>query len=152
MELKVNSIVMEDKCYGKENRSSETAFSKSVDERQMQMQEGKVDTVKVLDASLIVMESSGTESEKHNTSSRSGNETYAENADIRPVNDKEPMVEVQLTAENNVIANGQQHAQQPEFNNEGRVDHDAEQCQVKSPLLDARLFKKKDMVEKSKMN
>ncbi|GKG55721.1 hypothetical protein Tco_0574615, partial [Tanacetum coccineum] len=56
--------------------------------------------------------SSGTESEKHDTSSRSTNDTYAKNADIIPVNDKEPMVEVQLTAENNIHVNGQQHAEQ----------------------------------------
>nr|GEX29872.1 retrovirus-related Pol polyprotein from transposon TNT 1-94 [Tanacetum cinerariifolium] len=31
-------------------------------------------------------------SEKHDTSSRSGNDTHAEDADIKPVNDKEPMV------------------------------------------------------------
>ncbi|GJY30597.1 hypothetical protein Tco_0414092 [Tanacetum coccineum] len=42
------------------NSSSETIFSKSMNERQMQMQEGNVDTVKALDASLVVTESCGT--------------------------------------------------------------------------------------------
>ncbi|GKE75489.1 hypothetical protein Tco_1537530, partial [Tanacetum coccineum] len=32
--LNVNSVIMEDKCYGGKNSSSETAFSKSVNERQ----------------------------------------------------------------------------------------------------------------------
>nr|GEY74577.1 hypothetical protein [Tanacetum cinerariifolium] len=31
--------------------------------------------------------------------------------------------------------NDQQHAEQPEFNNEGGVDQDAEQCHDKRPLL-----------------
>ncbi|GJW52251.1 hypothetical protein Tco_0093602 [Tanacetum coccineum] len=62
------------------------------------------------------------------------------------------MVEVHVTVEHNVLANGQQHAKQPKFNNKGRVDQDAEQCQVISPLLDAELFKKKDMVEKEVYN
>ncbi|GJX72386.1 hypothetical protein Tco_0309557 [Tanacetum coccineum] len=34
-----------------------------------------------------------TESEKHVISSRSGNDTHADDADIKPVNDKEPMAE-----------------------------------------------------------
>ncbi|GJT57336.1 hypothetical protein Tco_0992390 [Tanacetum coccineum] len=42
-----------------------------------------------------------------------------EHADIRPIYDEEPMVEVQTTAEINVFATGQQHTEQPEFNNEG---------------------------------
>ncbi|GKA00181.1 hypothetical protein Tco_0672731 [Tanacetum coccineum] len=45
---------------------------------------------------------------------RSGNDTHAEDADIKPVNDKEPMVEVQLTAQHNVLANEQQHSVQSE--------------------------------------
>ncbi|GJY37566.1 hypothetical protein Tco_0423930 [Tanacetum coccineum] len=56
--------------------------------------------------------------ERHYTSSRSGNDAYANNADIKHVYDEEPMAEVQLTAEYNVFAIGQQHAEQPEFNNE----------------------------------
>ncbi|GKB49714.1 hypothetical protein Tco_0900467 [Tanacetum coccineum] len=91
---------------------------------------------KALDVDSVVTESSGTESEKHDTSSRSRNDTHAENADIKPVNDKEPMAEVQMTTEYNVLDNEQQHAEQSEFKNKERVDQDAEQCQVKIPLLD----------------
>nr|GEY03027.1 hypothetical protein [Tanacetum cinerariifolium] len=80
--------------------------------------------------------SDGTEPEKHDTRSIFENDTHAKDADRKLLNDKEPMAEVYLTAEPNVLANGQQHAEQSEFNNERRVDHDAEQCQVKSPLLD----------------
>ncbi|GJY64974.1 hypothetical protein Tco_0466434 [Tanacetum coccineum] len=81
-------------------------------ESEMQMQEGKVDTIKLLDDSLFVMESSRTKSEKHDTSSRSRNDTYAEDADVRPKYDEEPLTEVQLTAKHNVLANEQQHTEQ----------------------------------------
>ncbi|GJS42977.1 hypothetical protein Tco_0568020 [Tanacetum coccineum] len=105
------------------------SVKKSIDERALhkreydsrvnekQMQKKKVDTSKALDASLV--DSRETESEKHNTSSRSGNDINADDADIRPIYDEEPMTEVQLTADHNVFAIGQQHTEQPEFNNEG---------------------------------
>ncbi|GJR94380.1 hypothetical protein Tco_0266554 [Tanacetum coccineum] len=41
--------------------------------------------------------------------------TFADDADIRPIYDKEPMAEVQLTAECNIFAIGQQHTEQPEI-------------------------------------
>nr|GEY72971.1 hypothetical protein [Tanacetum cinerariifolium] len=65
----------------------------------------------------------------------SWNDTNADDADIRPIYDEDPMDEVQLTAECNVFAIGQQHIEQPEFNNEGEVDQNAEQCHDKCPLL-----------------
>ncbi|GJZ18946.1 hypothetical protein Tco_0555536 [Tanacetum coccineum] len=105
-----------------------------VNKRQMQTTEEKVDTSKVLDASLVNTESSGTESRKQDTSSISGNDAHADDADMRPIYDEEPMAEVQLTAENNVFATGQQHSEQPEFNNEREVDQNAEQCHDKYHL------------------
>ncbi|GJR98532.1 hypothetical protein Tco_0270706 [Tanacetum coccineum] len=75
---------------------------------------------------------------KHDTSSRSGNDAHADDADIRPIYDEEPMAEVQTTAEINVFATGQQHTEQPEFNNEGKVDQNAEQCHD-TCLLPAKL-------------
>nr|GEY07206.1 hypothetical protein [Tanacetum cinerariifolium] len=54
---------------------------------------GNVDTSKALDASLVDIESSGKEFEKHDTSSKSGNDIDADDADIRPIYDKEPMDE-----------------------------------------------------------
>ncbi|GKD41355.1 hypothetical protein Tco_1261562, partial [Tanacetum coccineum] len=105
-----------------------------VNERQMQTTEEEIDTSKALDASLVNTESSRTESGKHDTSSSSGNDVDADDADIKPVYDEEPMVEVQLTAKCNVFATGQQHFGQPEFNKEGEVDHNAEQCHDKHPL------------------
>ncbi|GJW14766.1 hypothetical protein Tco_0018899 [Tanacetum coccineum] len=105
-----------------------------VNERHMQTKEGKVDTSKALDASLVDTESRGTESEKQNTSNSLGNDTDADDADIKPVYDEEPMAEVQMTTECNVFDIGQQHTKQPEFNNEGGVDQDAEQCHNICPL------------------
>ncbi|GKB84653.1 hypothetical protein Tco_0956925 [Tanacetum coccineum] len=87
-------------------------YDSRMNERQMQSKKGKVDSSKALDANLVVTESSGTESEKHDTNSRSGNDTHAEDVDIKPANDKEPMAEVQLTAQHNVLAYEQQHSMQ----------------------------------------
>nr|GEV65030.1 hypothetical protein [Tanacetum cinerariifolium]GEV70049.1 hypothetical protein [Tanacetum cinerariifolium] len=89
-----------------------------VNKRQMQTQKSKIDTGKAVDAGLVVTESSGTESEVQDNSSMSGNDTDADNADIRLIYDEEPMAEVQLTAECNIFAIGQQHTEQPEIINE----------------------------------
>ncbi|GJR40529.1 hypothetical protein Tco_1216213 [Tanacetum coccineum] len=64
----------------------------------------------------------------------SGNEAHANDTDIRPIYDKEPMAKVQTTTEINVFATGQQHTEQPEFNNEGEVDQNADQYHDKCPL------------------
>ncbi|GJV30282.1 hypothetical protein Tco_1386730 [Tanacetum coccineum] len=117
-------------------------YDSRVNERQMQTLEGKVDMGKALDASLVVTKSSGTESGKQDTSSRSGNDTVVDDANIIPAYDEEPMVEVQSTAEHNVSANAQQHVEQPEFNNEGGVDQDVKQCHDKRRLT-ASLTKNK---------
>ncbi|GJX75291.1 hypothetical protein Tco_0313886 [Tanacetum coccineum] len=104
-------------------------YDSRVNERLMQTTEEKVDSSKALDASLVIIESNGTESQKQDTSSRSGND-----ADIRPIYDEEPMAEVQMTADDNVSATGQQHTEQPESNNEGEVDQNADQCYDTRPL------------------
>ncbi|GJU76042.1 hypothetical protein Tco_1273112 [Tanacetum coccineum] len=113
-------------------------YDSRVNERQMQTTEEKVDTSNALDASLVDTKSSGTESAEKDTSSRLGNDTHADDADIKPIYDEEPMAEIQLTAENNVFATGQHHTEQPEFNNKGKVDQVAEQCHDKC-LLPAKL-------------
>nr|GFD52423.1 hypothetical protein [Tanacetum cinerariifolium] len=66
--------------------------------------------------------------------SRSRNDAHDDVADIRPIYDEEPMAEVQTTAEIDVFAIGQQHTEQPEFNNEGKVFQNAEECHDKCPL------------------
>ncbi|GJS35209.1 hypothetical protein Tco_0533591 [Tanacetum coccineum] len=79
-----------------------------VNERQIQTTEGKVDTGKAVDANT------------------------------RPIYDEELMAEVQTTAEIIIFATGQQHTEQPKFNNEGKVDQNAEQCHD-TYLLPAKL-------------
>ncbi|GKB50106.1 hypothetical protein Tco_0900859, partial [Tanacetum coccineum] len=74
-----------------------------------------------------------TKSQEQDTSSRLGNDAHVDDADIRPIDNKEPMAEVQTTADN-VSATGQQHTEQPESNNEGEVDQNADQCYDTCPL------------------
>ncbi|GJT24564.1 hypothetical protein Tco_0894501 [Tanacetum coccineum] len=109
-------------------------YNSWVNEIQMQTIEDKVDSSKELDASLVDTESSGTALKEQDTSNRLGNDAHADDADIRPIYDEEPMAEVQTTAQINVFATGQQHTEQPEFNNEGEVDQNAEQCHDTCPL------------------
>ncbi|GKA02259.1 hypothetical protein Tco_0674924 [Tanacetum coccineum] len=112
-------------------------YERRVNERQIQTTEEKTDTsnaLDALDASSVIIESNGTESKEQDTSSRSGNDAHVDDADIRPINNEEPMAEVQTTAEINIFATGQQHTEQPEFNNEGKVDQNAEQCHDIRPL------------------
>ncbi|GKA09440.1 hypothetical protein Tco_0688771 [Tanacetum coccineum] len=59
----------------------------------MQSKEGKVESRTALDIGLVVTESNETESERHVSSSRSGKDTHAENANINSVNDQVPLVE-----------------------------------------------------------
>ncbi|GJS01565.1 hypothetical protein Tco_0318073 [Tanacetum coccineum] len=58
----------------------------------------KIDTGKAVDADLVVTESSGIESEVQDDSSRSRNDTDADDAEFRPIYDEEPMAEVGLTS------------------------------------------------------
>nr|GFC17839.1 hypothetical protein [Tanacetum cinerariifolium] len=100
----------------------------------MQTIKEKAATSQALDASLVDKESSGTKSKEHDTNSRSRNDAHADDANIRPIYDGEPMAEVQTTAEINVFATGQQHTEQPEFNNKGEVDQNAKQCHDTCPF------------------
>ncbi|GJZ42742.1 hypothetical protein Tco_0589997 [Tanacetum coccineum] len=96
--LKVDLVVIQNTCFEKEDSNSKTASSKSVKEssldsatkdksvaertrhqrqydrrvnkRQMKTQESTIDSSKALDVDLVVTESSGTESEVQNDSSR----------------------------------------------------------------------------------
>ncbi|GKE77351.1 hypothetical protein Tco_1543471 [Tanacetum coccineum] len=103
-----------------------------VNERQIQKTKEKIDTsnaLDALDASSVIVESNGTNSQKQDTSSRSGND-----ADIRPIYDEEPKAEVQMTTNNNVSAKGQQLTKQPKFINKGEIVQNAEQCHDTCPL------------------
>ncbi|GJV93153.1 hypothetical protein Tco_1540966 [Tanacetum coccineum] len=83
-------------------------------DRMMQSKERKDNSSKALDVDLVVTESNEIESERHVLSNRSGNDTHTDDADINFVNDKQPMAEVQLSAEHNILANEQQHSEQSE--------------------------------------
>ncbi|GKB43139.1 hypothetical protein Tco_0888081 [Tanacetum coccineum] len=105
-----------------------------VNERQMQTTDDKVDSSKTLDDSLVYTESSGTALKEQDTINRLGNDAHADDADIRPIYDEQLMAKVQTTAEINVFATGQQHTEQPEFNNKGEVDQNVEQYHDTCPL------------------
>nr|GEV92893.1 retrotransposon protein, putative, Ty3-gypsy subclass [Tanacetum cinerariifolium] len=64
-------------------------------ERQIQTIEEKVDTSNSLDASLVDTESSGIELKEQDTSNKSRNDAHTDDADIKPIYDKEPMAEVE---------------------------------------------------------
>ncbi|GJU76295.1 hypothetical protein Tco_1273365 [Tanacetum coccineum] len=73
--------------------------------------------------------------EQDTSSQSSWNDAHAERMQIsRPIYDEEPMAEVQTTAKINIFATRQQHTEQPEFNNEGEVDQNVEQCHDTCPL------------------
>ncbi|GJR97557.1 hypothetical protein Tco_0269731 [Tanacetum coccineum] len=74
--LKVNLVVIENTSSEKEDSNSETASSKPV-------KESSLDSA--------IKNSSGTESEMQDESSRSGNDTDTNDANIRPIYDEEPM-------------------------------------------------------------
>ncbi|GKC49668.1 hypothetical protein Tco_1072413 [Tanacetum coccineum] len=84
----------------------------------MHTQENKIDMGKTLDASLVVIESSGTESGKHDTSSKSINDTNTDNADIKPIYDEEPM------AENQAFKSGQHGQILNEASNKAKMKKD----------------------------
>ncbi|GJW98759.1 hypothetical protein Tco_0180567 [Tanacetum coccineum] len=102
----------------------------------MQTHESKIDTGKALVADLVDTESIRIDSTMQDDNSRSGYDTDADDANIIPIFNEEPMAEVQLTVEYNIFAIGQQHTEQPEIINKGRVDKYPKKCQVKSPMLD----------------
>ncbi|GJS67848.1 hypothetical protein Tco_0682413 [Tanacetum coccineum] len=66
-------------------------YDRRVNKTQMKKQDSKLG--KALDADLVVTESSEIESRKRDTSSKSENDADADNADIKPVYDEEPMAE-----------------------------------------------------------
>ncbi|GKB74359.1 hypothetical protein Tco_0935771 [Tanacetum coccineum] len=103
-------------------------YDSRVNEKMMQTHAGLVYMVKdKCDDGLVVKARSGTESEMKDGCSKSGNDTQAEGPDIRLSNDTKPLHKVQSTVVYNVNTNDRQHAEQPKFINEGKVDQDAEQ-------------------------
>ncbi|GJX86681.1 hypothetical protein Tco_0337455 [Tanacetum coccineum] len=78
---------------------------------EMQTQESKINMGKALDANLVITESSGMESEVQDESSRSGNDTDTDDADIRPIYDEDPMAKFasQVDVNNNLSRLVTQH-------------------------------------------
>ncbi|GJS25531.1 hypothetical protein Tco_0454163 [Tanacetum coccineum] len=91
------------KKYVAERTHYKKQYDRRVNKRQIQTQESKVDAGKAfdagkaLDADLFVTKSIRTNSTVQDKSSKSGNDTYADNADIRPIYDEEPMAKVELS-------------------------------------------------------
>nr|GEW00487.1 hypothetical protein [Tanacetum cinerariifolium] len=96
-------------------------YDRRVNKRQMQTHKRKINTAKAVNDNLVVGKQ-WNRIRSADDNSRSGNDTNADDADIRPIYDEEQMAE---------------HTEQPEIINEGRVDQYPEQCQVESPMLDS---------------
>nr|GEV19819.1 hypothetical protein [Tanacetum cinerariifolium] len=67
-----------------------------------------------------------TQEKVQDESSRSGNDTNVDDADIRPIYNEEAMAEVQLTTDCNIFAIGQHHTEQPKIINEALHPSDDE--------------------------
>ncbi|GKB88648.1 hypothetical protein Tco_0960920 [Tanacetum coccineum] len=138
--LKIDLVVKQNSCSKKEDGNSETASSKSAKKCSLNFETKDVHAIKYnmskakercmayfrslhshlqqWDAIWLTTESTGqTQREQDDCTVR--NDTYADDADIRPIYDKEPMADVQLTTECNIFAIGQQHTKQPEIIVEG---------------------------------
>nr|GEV89841.1 retrovirus-related Pol polyprotein from transposon TNT 1-94 [Tanacetum cinerariifolium] len=139
-------------------------FERRVNKRQMQTLETKIDTGKALDVDLVVTESSMTESEVQDESNKSGNDTDVNDTNIRPIYNEEPMADVQLTAECNIFAIGQQHTEQPKIitegkhgkflngkSNEAKIKHDTYETETINIELEhcvAKLLSKNELLHK----
>nr|GEU89324.1 retrovirus-related Pol polyprotein from transposon TNT 1-94 [Tanacetum cinerariifolium] len=115
-----------------------------MNERKMQSNERKVDSIKALDTGSVVPKSNRTESDKQDTNSRLENYFMHDvDAVIRIVNDQVPFSK----GDSNTTPNSTNMCHRG-----GEIDQDAEQDQVKSHLLKAEFLKTNDMVEKEVYN
>ncbi|GJV54554.1 hypothetical protein Tco_1455559 [Tanacetum coccineum] len=87
---------------------------------------------RTLDADLVVTKSSRTKSEVQDESSKSGNDTDADDADIRPIYDEEPM------AESGNDTDADDADIRPIYDEEPMAKY-PEKCQVKSHMIDLSL-------------
>jgi hypothetical protein len=112
-------------------------YDKRVNKKNLKIQAEQVHKIDVLEANLVFMDRNGTESEEQDDSSRLGNDTDVDCAEIRPSYDSEPnfdkkhMIEVQSTVDHIKPANEKRQYEQPNFSNEGEVDQNVVQCQDK---------------------
>ncbi|GKC20645.1 hypothetical protein Tco_1022795 [Tanacetum coccineum] len=142
-------------------------YDSKVNERQMQTKEGKVDTSKALNASLVDTESNGTEYGKHDTSNSLGNDIDVDDADIKPVYDEEPMAEFQkdfskleahcinleLQLQNNVLKSEQQGQFLKAKSNGAKVKKDIDDLETINIELEhsvAKLLAENEQLNKEK--
>ena len=78
-------------------------YNTRLNERKLQTQEGKINTVKVLDVCLVDTESGGTGVEQSDDSSRFGNDTDVDCAEVRPSYDSEPNIDKEQMIEEDII-------------------------------------------------
>ncbi|GJX07632.1 hypothetical protein Tco_0195564, partial [Tanacetum coccineum] len=137
--LKVDLVVTQNTCFEKEDSNSEIASSKLVKESSLDYatkdyfaEYTGIEVKQFRDTFLQLMgnvKKSDTERTRHQIqydkrlnkrqmqTQESKIDTDANDADIRPIYDEEPMAEVQLTAECNIFATEQQHTEQPKIIN-----------------------------------
>ncbi|GJT01414.1 hypothetical protein Tco_0822583 [Tanacetum coccineum] len=127
-------------------------YDNSVNERLTQTTEEKVDSSKALDASLVIIESNGTESQEQDTSSRSGNEEgFDQNVeqchDIRPLpakltnNMTTKLSDQSLESENVFLKEGQQGQFLNVKSNEAKVKHDIDVIETINIELEHKVAK-----------
>nr|GEW47063.1 hypothetical protein [Tanacetum cinerariifolium]GEY70583.1 hypothetical protein [Tanacetum cinerariifolium]GEY71033.1 hypothetical protein [Tanacetum cinerariifolium] len=97
-----------------ERATHKREYDRRMKDKMMQSKKENVDSSKALDDGLVVTKSNETDSERPVLNSGSENDTLTDDADINSVNDKQPMAEVQLSSEHNILANEQQHSEQSE--------------------------------------
>ncbi|GJS39573.1 retrovirus-related pol polyprotein from transposon TNT 1-94 [Tanacetum coccineum] len=111
-----------------------------VNDIMIQSKERKDNSSKALDVDLVVTESNETESERYVLSSRSGNDTHTNDADINPVNDKQPMAEEFMYDEQGqwLLITSDQHScfmiMASVDNTSGPVPQRKERCTLQCPL------------------
>ncbi|GJV80116.1 hypothetical protein Tco_1515986 [Tanacetum coccineum] len=86
--------------FGQDNDTFTSMMLLNIDQLQKQLdkdefeEDGSMAAFWVEDANLVITKSSRTESEVQDNSSRLGNDTDADNVDIRPIYDEEPMAKI----------------------------------------------------------
>ncbi|GJU00766.1 hypothetical protein Tco_1111104 [Tanacetum coccineum] len=102
-------------------------YDTRVNERQMQIIEGKVDTCKALDASLVDIECSGNRSKEEATKRRSGNVHMLCECKYQTIYDEEQWLRYQRLLKSMVFCvTGQHILAAPEFNNEGEISKNSD--------------------------
>nr|GEV31247.1 hypothetical protein [Tanacetum cinerariifolium] len=96
-------------------------YDSRVKERHIQTKEEKVDSSKALNVGLVITESNRTKSNKQDTSSKSGNDINAPDADIRIISNEEPRDEVDSNTTPDSTNMG---------NNGGEIDHNAKNVEA----------------------